>query len=676
MLRAGLLFLLPWLLVCGTEAAEYAYGAQRLEGIPFRETGKDSLRLPFFGGQFNTLHQLVDIDGDGDLDMFLQLEADRLLYFENKGNREKPDFRPGEGFPTDLGLGSWFFFVDVDRDGDYDIVLSPDGTALWVRLNSGTAVSPSFPTLRGPILTPSGSPLGISVLEDMSFGDLDCDGYEDFSAATTLGTIRHYRNTGTIRDGLPVFNEGADHYQGFDFTKAMLLGKRAALSKSAGSRKTLHGSLNTMTWVDIDRDGDMDLVYGDFYDSGMVVSVNSGTCREPRYEAPAPLTAPGTLRTSGGNLARFGDLDGDGALDLVVSNLQGVNSALSGQKNELLFFRNTGKDGGRKYERMEPAPFSALDVGSFSTARFADIDGDGDLDLFMTNKLDSGATPRSGLFFYRNVGKAGEPSYERQDAGFLLPAEAFCVSLAFGDLDGDGDMDLLTGDFSGRLARYENDGTPQRPELRLADTAFMDIDVGQKSVPALADLDGDGDLDLLIGEARGILKYYVNDGTPAQARFAFASNKFQDIQGPLSASIALGDVDGDGDADLIIGGEAQACQLRINTGTAAEPRMASPVSLASPFYFAPELADIDGDGDLDLAGGTGAGGLALFDNSGEVPIRLAASIRPIPGKPRRGKGPRILAGSAASPFAGWKVLVPGRGAFDARGARRKGPEQP
>jgi hypothetical protein len=72
MLRAGLLFLLPWLLVCGTEAAEYAYGAQRLEGIPFRETGKDSLRLPFFGGQFNTLHQLVDIDGDGDLDMLLQ----------------------------------------------------------------------------------------------------------------------------------------------------------------------------------------------------------------------------------------------------------------------------------------------------------------------------------------------------------------------------------------------------------------------------------------------------------------------------------------------------------------------------------------------------------------------------------------------------------------------------
>ena len=88
-----------------------------------------------------------------------------------------------------------------------------------------------------------------------------------------------------------------------------------------------------------------------------------------------------------------------------------------------------------------------------------------------------------------------------------------------GDVDGDGDLDLMIGEASGVLNFYRNDGTRSAPTFTLVSDEFQAIDVGRRSAPAFADLDGDGDLDLLVGSDDQGLTLFANQGTTSEARW-------------------------------------------------------------------------------------------------------------------------------------------------------------
>ena len=132
-------------------------------------------------------------------------------------------------------------------------------------------------------------------------------------------------------------------------------------------------------------------------------------------------------------------------------------------------------------------------------------------------------------------------------------SKRWSASAAFGDLEGDGDLDLFIGESSGQLKFYENTGDRSSPEFTLVSDDYLDIDVGRRSLPSLYDIDSDGDLDLVIGSESGGVLLFRNDGTPATARFVEA--------GPLPlpafgfAAPAFSDFDGDGDDDVILGGQ-------------------------------------------------------------------------------------------------------------------------
>ena len=103
------------------------------------------------------------------------------------------------------------------------------------------------------------------------------------------------------------------------------------------------------------------------------------------------------------------------------------------------------------------------DAGSFESApAVADIDADGDLDLVLGDN-------DGGLNYYRNVGSGAVPAYEAVDGG-ANPFDGLSVGAfskpVFGDVDGDGDLDLVVGDYYGALFYFRNDGSAASPSCR------------------------------------------------------------------------------------------------------------------------------------------------------------------------------------------------------------------
>ncbi|KAH8072440.1 DNA-directed 5'-3' RNA polymerase [Aureococcus anophagefferens] len=257
-------------------------------------------------------------------------------------------------------------------------------------------------------------------------------------------------------------------------------------------------------------------------------------------------------------------------------------------------------------------PFDGIDVGSYSTPRFVDLDGDGDLDLVVGEQDGT-------LNYYENVGSATLPSYEAR-TGNENPFDDIDIwngysAPALGDVDGDGDLDLVVGALDGALYYFENVGSATSPtrDRRRRREPFDGIDVGDLSAPALADVDGDGDLDLVVGEWDGVLNYYENVGSAASPSFAAvtgSTSPFDGIDVDSSSRPAFVDLDGDGDLDLV------REPLRRHHGIEVDD------------YPAPAFVDGDGDGDLDLVLGNNDGTLDYYENILEPPTAAPTTAAP------------------------------------------------
>ena len=551
---------------------------------------------PFLGGFNVPRPQFADIDGDGDPDLFLQERPGELMLFENVGGPDGPEFVWRTDRYHDLSVGEWTRFVDFDRDGDFDLLSERPFSYVQYFRNDGSARDAAFVAVGDSVRDVSGEPLFADRQNIPSINDIDCDGDWDLFLGRINGTLSRFEVAETPAGGPPVFRFLGDRFQDIEIVAQL------------GS---LHGA-NSMAFADLDQDGDLDFFWGDFFEPGVLYVENTGSCSEPILRAdPIPLAVDDSISTSGYNVPVLEDVDSDGDLDLFVGVLGGAfNPNLTTTRN-FHFYERVDGDFIRRTERF----VYTVDVGSESIPSFADLDGDGDLDLLLTNKLDPDETQTSRLFHFENVGSRQQPSF-RQRAHIPL-FTMYHYAPALGDLDGDGDLDMLVGTWNRGVALYENRGTRREPDFVLQDTTLVRLTRGSNSTPALTDIDGDGDLDLFIGESSGELNFYRNVGTVRAPSFDLVTDRFGEIDAGRRSFPAFADVDGDGDDDLLLGREEGNVLLYRREGSRADAEPVfvpdSTFTLPLPNYSTPSLVDIDGDGDLDVFSGGLGGGLIFFE---------------------------------------------------------------
>lgn len=192
---------------------------------------------------------------------------------------------------------------------------------------------------------------------------------------------------------------------------------------------------------------------------------------------------------------------------------------------------------------------------------------------------------------------------------------------AFVDLNGDGLLDLVSGTFTGMFRAFVRSGAGF---VELVGTAnpFFGVDVGAVSAPAFIDFNGDGLLDLVSGESQGQLLAFARVGT-RYVQVTGNANPFAAIDVGRDSTPTFVDLDGDGRADLVVGEHFTGLHAWRNTTAGFVPFAVDPFAgVATGEYAAPAFADLDGDGRVDMVSGNGAGGLTAWRNTaaGFVPF--------------------------------------------------------
>lgn len=261
-------------------------------------------------------------------------------------------------------------------------------------------------------------------------------------------------------------------------------------------------------------------------------------------------------------------------------------------------------------------PFGITDIGVSSAPAFVDIDFDGDMDLF--------AGSSAGYFYYfENIGNANAPQFKvAVQNPFNLTRLSGASSPDFYDLDGDGDLDMISGHSNGEFYYYKNKGTKQVPSFELPLKSAFGLPVLPTGLtrPKFIDINNDTIIDIMAGNVDGSIYYFKNIGNVNSPNFTTVVVNPMNISDVGSNSApAFMDWDLDGDKDLFVGklNGNTVCFKNIGNDTSANfsvigTNLFGITNVGDYAILSP--VDIDADGDLDLFIGNYAGNIIYYNN--------------------------------------------------------------
>jgi len=540
----------------------------RIDSVLLIGENNDTLLYPFAGGLNSCQFMNMDINLDG---------TDDLLVFDRHGYRILPFIvlpsKPGKyHFAPELAalfppIEHWMQAIDYDNDGKKDVFTYTTGGMKVYRNDSKSTLK--FTQVTNPyLLSKQGSTitnLYLTYADYPAIADVDADGDMDVLTFWGLGSfIEWHRNTSMERFGNAdslMFEKSSScwgHFAEGNESNAIILdtcpgAKKSELTLVNISDDPKHTG-STLLLNDLNGDGLPDLTIGDVDFPSLVHLTNGGSMADARMISQT-TDFPNSLNPLNMNTfpaAMLVDVDNDGKKDLMVSPFDPSMTKCENFKSVSLY-HNAGTNAHPEYNLVSKSFLQdqMLDLGSGAYPVFFDYNGDGLMDLLVGNYGYSDTciySPANGLqcsftskiALLINIGTVQNPKFKLMDKNIAhldaLQMQSLIPSLA--DMDGDGDLDLVCGNSKGKLVYCENIAlTGQPADFKLVDPAWQNINVGDISstqlnfsAPQLIDIDKDDLIDIVCGKRNGRLSYYQNTGTKNIPAFTLITEKFGEVR--------------------------------------------------------------------------------------------------------------------------------------------------
>jgi len=657
-----------------TEIFSQNYYFERNINVPV--TQGTLLEYPWVGGINSSQVSKIDLNNDGIEDLFIfDRTGNKILTFLYNTTTSKYEYAPQyeSKFPK---LENWAILRDYNCDGKKDIFTYVfGGMGVWKNTSTATEISfvyvtsPYVYTLRPSLPNPIVSNLFVSKIDLPDVNDIDGDGDMDVLTFSIIGETLEYHRNMSVEYGygcdsiiFELKNDCWGHFleTGTGTNKCILFDTCTSyitapqigvtdkdgflfLSESANSRH----SGSTVTSLDLNGDGVKDILLGDvsfnnivaLYNDNKGVNMNTSMISQdtlfPLNTIPAaPYTFPASF---------YEDIDNDGIKDLIVApniDLQSDNA------ESVWYYKNYGTTINPVFQLIKKNIFqeNMIEVGMQSYPILTDYDGDGLVDLIISNfgyyTPSSSNSYQTKISLYKNTGTASSPSFLRVTDNFLnLSGLGFTTGAypTFADIDNDGDLDMILGDYDGKVHLFTNSSgnfstlTLSLTSPQLKDDNNQVIDVGYGAKPILYDINGDGDYDLIIGEENGNLNYYENVGGVSNPMFRLQSNTWGGIDvsewwTTIGNSAPVLFKNNQNETQLFVGSERgyifhyNNIDGNIMGAFNVVDTMVSLLDIGP--NSCPAVGNLNNDTLIDLIIGTKRGGVALYYGSSDISISI------------------------------------------------------